>query len=243
MRITFVVVSLAAVLVSAAGRAWAQGDRVQWTGSLAQGQSVAIRGINGSIQTTASDDGLIHVDARISDPSVARVEVFDHADGVTICALYSSSQGDCRQNTRGNERDSNNARVDFVVRVPAGVRFVGSTVSGNIDVRGLRSDVQATTVSGRLTIETTGFVSSATTVNGDVILQLPGDLNAELRATTVSGTIDSDFPITVTAPPPLPNGRSVFRRGGPQSVRATIGNGGPPLRVSTVNGSIQLRRR
>jgi hypothetical protein len=202
-----------------------------------------VRGVNGSIQATGSDDGFIHVEARISDPSVARVEVFDHAQGVTICALYSSSQGDCRQITRGNDRDATDARVDFVVRVPAGVRFAASTVKGDIDVRGLRSDVQATTVSGALNIETTGFVSTATTVNGDVILQLPMNLNAELRATTVSGTIDSDFPITVTAPPPLPDGRPVFRRGGPQSVRAIIGSGGPELRVSTVNGSIQLRRR
>jgi hypothetical protein len=243
MRITGIVASLAAVLVSTADPGWAQGDRVQWTGSVAQGQSVTVRGVLGSIQTTASDDGLVHVDARISDPSVARVEVYDHAEGVTICALYSSSQGDCRQSSREDHRESRDARVDFVVRVPAGVRFVGSTVTGDIDVRGLRSDVQAATVSGRLNIETTGLVSTATTVNGDVVLQLPMDLNAELRASTVSGTIESDFPITVTGPPGLPDGRRIGRRGGPHSVRATIGSGGPELRVSTVNGSIQLRRR
>jgi hypothetical protein len=192
------------------------------------------------VRALASDDGSVRVEAtkqaRRSDPDSVRIEVVEHDEGVTICAVYptpsaSRNQNSCRRGGGPMNVRRNDVEVDFVVRVPAGVRLAVHTVNGAIDIQALRSDVQAATVNGPVNIETTGFVSQATTVNGPVVLEVPADLNAEFSATTVNGRIDSDFPISVT-------GR-ISRR----SLRGTIGSGGPALRATTVNGNISLRRR
>jgi hypothetical protein len=249
MKGLFLALTLAAVIAGDAGRAAAQSDRVQWTGSINQGNVLEVRGISGSIRATASQDGSAHVEALLGDPAIVRMDVFDHAQGVIVCAVYNDSAGDCGQgrgtNRRSNDNNNNkdDARVDFVVRVPAGVRFNGAMVNGSIDVQGLRSDAQAATVNGRVNIETSGFVSNATTVNGDVVLALPAGLNADFTANTVNGRIESDFPMQVAAAPTRPDGRPISRGGGPQSVRATIGSGGSQLRVTTVNGNIRLLQR
>jgi DUF4097 and DUF4098 domain-containing protein YvlB len=68
------------------------------------------------------------------------------------------------------------------------------------------------------------------TVNGGITLRLPGFVNADVRASTLNGSIESDFPITVT-------GRADRRH-----IEGTIGGGGQPLTLSTVNGSVKLLR-
>jgi len=60
--------------------------------------------------------------------------------------------------------------------------------------------------------------------------RLPGSASADLEATTVNGSIDSDFPITM-------RGRMT-----PQSLRGRIGDGGRDLKLTTVNGGITIRK-
>ena len=148
--------------------------------------------------------------------------------------------------------ENNDVRVRFVVRVPAGVRFAGRTVNGEIDAQGLNGPVVLATVNGSTTFSTSSYGEASTvngsirgtlgaagwsdplafhTVNGSITLDLPADLNADVRASTVNGEISTDFPLTVT-------GR-VSRR----HVTGTIGAGGRRLDLETVNGSVRLRRR
>jgi hypothetical protein len=195
--------------------------------------------VNGSVRALASDDGAVRVEAtqraRRSDPASVRIEVVEHGEGVTICAVYPTPAGSRRENScrRGGgpvDIRDNDVQVDFVVRVPSGVRLAAHTVNGAIDVQALRSDVRAATVNGSVHIQTAGFVSAATTVNGEIVLDMPADLNADFHGTTVNGRIDSEFPLVVTG------------RMDPRSLRGTIGGGGAELRATTVNGSILLRR-
>jgi DUF4097 and DUF4098 domain-containing protein YvlB len=51
-----------------------------------------------------------------------------------------------------------------------------------------------------------------------------------VRATTVNGEIETDFPLTITG------------KFGPRRLNGTIGSGGRRLDLSTVNGSIKLRK-
>ena len=67
-------------------------------------------------------------------------------------------------------------------------------------------------------------------VNGSITLDLPADLSADVDAETVNGRIDVDFPLTG-------NVRKTKRE-----LRGTIGGGGRPLDLETVNGSITLRK-
>ncbi|HEV2750413.1 MAG TPA: DUF4097 family beta strand repeat-containing protein, partial [Gemmatimonadales bacterium] len=68
------------------------------------------------------------------------------------------------------------------------------------------------------------------TVNGGITLDLPANLSTEVKASTVNGEIETDFPLTITG------------RFGPRRLNGTIGSGGRRLALSTVNGSIRLRK-
>lgn len=259
IRGTLSAVAVAAVIAPGAA-AQAQGTDFDWRGRLAEGQVVEVRGVNGDIRATASDDGTVRVIAdrhgRRSAPRSVRIEVVEHAGGVTICAVYPTPrnarrENECRPGGGSNSTGQNDVQVDFTVRVPAGVRFAGHTVNGDLAASGIRADVKAETVNGSVDVHTSGFAEASTvngnitcrlgrsdldhdvnfeTVNGSITIEIPDGLNADFRANTVNGSIDSDFPILITG--------KVSRR----SLRGSIGNGGPELRLSTVNGSIRLRK-
>ena len=237
-----------------------QQDDFRWRGTIAAGRVVEIKGVNGSIRAEPSAGGDTEVTAekrgRRSDPQSVRVQVVEHADGVTICAVYPSSDAN-KPNTcepgdsgRSQVRD-NDVKVDFTVRVPAGVRFSGRTVNGGVDANSLGADTDVHTVNGDVRVSTSGVARARTvngsinaslgradwtspldfkTVNGSITLLLPAAASAEVRAETVNGDISTDFPITI-------QGRFSKR-----SLNGTIGGGGRELRLATVNGSIEIRR-
>ncbi|MFP4624300.1 MAG: DUF4097 family beta strand repeat-containing protein [Gemmatimonadota bacterium] len=246
-------------LALAAGTAAAQDADFEWRGRLAEGRAIEIRGVNGDIRATAGA-GEVRVLAdrsgRRNDPESVRIEVVEHADGVTICAVYPTPrnarrENECRPGGGPMSTGRNDVQVDFTVHVPSGVRFVGHTVNGNVDAAGIQADVRAETTNGSVDVRTTGFAQARSvngnifcrigrasfngdvefeTVNGNVTIEMPDGLDADFRANTVNGSIDSDFSILVSG--------KVTRR----SLRGTIGDGGPELRLSTVNGSIKLRK-
>jgi hypothetical protein len=209
----------------------------QWSGRIAEGQALTIRGINGSIRAIPSDtrEATVEASKRATRGSVddVRIEVVEHAGGVTICAVYPNTRGASRNEcnasgSRGTVRD-NDVQVEFVVRVQAGTRFEGHNVNGSVEAEGLRSDVTLATVNGRIRASTSGRIHRASTVNGGIEVAVPAGLGAELHASTVNGAIETDFPVQMRG------------RLGRRSVQGTIGAGGPEMRLSTVNGSIRLR--
>jgi hypothetical protein len=258
MRVfTFVLVTVATGVALTARQAAAQ-QEFHWKGAIAAGKAIEIKGINGDVRAVAGS-GDVEVTAvkhaRRSDPDDVKIEVVPHEDGVTICAVYPSDgrqENSCEAGEGGhmNVRD-NDVVVDFTVRVPAGVRFVGKTVNGGIEAANLGSDVEANTVNGSIRISTAGYAEAQTvngeivaslgranwsdaldfrTVNGAITLDLPANLSTEVRASTLNGEILTDFPLTVVG------------RVGPRRVNGTIGSGGRRLALETVNGSIRLRK-
>jgi len=232
---------------------------LRWNGRLTSGQTIEIRGINGDIRATASGSGDVEVTAtktaRRGNPDDVRIEVVPHGGGVTICAVYPNSRGreanSCEPGGGKSNTQNNDTSVNFEVRVPYGVNFVGRTVNGEISGESLQGDADASTVNGSIKLSTTGLAEARTvngsvnvtmgradwprgasfkTVNGEIALTLPNSLDADLRAETLNGSINSDFPITVTG--------QVSRR----RLSGTIGSGGRPLDLQTVNGSITLKR-
>ena len=228
-----------------------------WAGSIAMGKAVEIKSVNGSISATPSTSGKVEVSAtktaRRSDPSQVKIEVVEHPDGVTICAVYPSPDGqanECKPGSGGrmNTRD-NDTKVDFVVKVPAGDRFVARTVNGKVEAKLNGSDVEANTVNGSVDVAGAKTARAKTvngsidvevsdasremsfeTVNGSVEVTLPANARAELDARTVNGDITSDLPLTVKG--------SISKR----HVSGTIGGaGGPALNVKTVNGGVTIR--
>jgi len=68
------------------------------------------------------------------------------------------------------------------------------------------------------------------TVNGSVSVEVPSDFSGELEMETVNGSLTTDFPLTVSG------------KINPKHIHAKIGNGGRRVEMSTVNGSIHLRK-
>lgn len=257
-RIKAIVVLAAAV--AAASQLTAQTD-FQWRGSLTTGQTLEIKGINGDIRAAPSISTEAVVTAvkssRRSNPAEVRIDAVPHAGGVTICAVYPDVPGEepnrCEPGPNGKSRNKNNdTTVRFDVQVPVGVAFVGRTINGSVEADNLNGDAEGHTVNGSVRISTTGTAAGNTvngslnlsmgrtdwrdearfsTVNGSITLRLPAFLSANLHATTLNGEIESDFPIAVT-------GATNRRR-----VDGTIGNGGQPLTLSTVNGSVKLLKQ
>ena len=248
----------ATVLVMLPGAAAAQDFR--WHGAIPQGQSIEIKGVNGDVSAEPSGGNEVEVTAekrsRRDDPASVQIQAVPHAGGVTICAVYPSREGsrpnECQPGDGGRMNVQNNdVTVRFVVHVPAGVKFVGKTVNGQVDAMRLNGDLALSTVNGSITFSTTGTAHANTvngsirgemgradwsdrlemsTVNGSITLTFPSTLSTDVRASTVNGDISTDFPLSMT-------GRVSRRR-----VEGTIGGGGRTLSLESVNGSITLKK-
>src|SRR5205814_3041068 len=122
----------------------------QWHGRVAAGKTVEIRGVNGAIDASAASGDEVEVTAtkhgRRSDPASVRVEVVEHAEGVTICAVYPDVEGrrnECLAHGGHNRTHDNDVEVHFTVRVPRGVGFHPQTVNGDIQAEDLEGDVRS----------------------------------------------------------------------------------------------------
>jgi Putative adhesin len=248
---------LTALVVTACSLSGAESAPFNWAGRVANGQAIEIKGVNGGIRAEHWTGGDVEVTAlrrgHHSNPDDVQIRVVPGPDGLTVCALYPGEGNECRPGHEGKMNTRNNdVSVEFTVKVPAGVRFVGRTVNGGVLAKDLRADVEAYTVNGRVEVSTLGNAVANTvngsivasmghtnwtetrefrTVNGSIDLLLPSSTSAELQASTVNGGISTDFPLTV-------HGRFLTRR-----ITGTIGNGGRALKISTVNGSIHLRQQ
>lgn len=127
-----------------------------------------------------------------------------------------------------------------------------STGNGEVEVRDARAGVRVSTGNGDVTVVTAEGPVDASSGNGDlditmsavraasdmrfgtgrgsVRLTLPTGYNGELDASTGHGEISSDFDLQLRG------------RVDPRHIRATIGSGGPLLRLSTGSGRLELRK-
>jgi DUF4097 and DUF4098 domain-containing protein YvlB len=232
----------------------------EWSGRIAPGKTLEVKGVNGRIVAEGVSGNLAAVEAvkkgKKQNPSTVQIEVIEHDGGVTICAVYPAAEGKkpnkCAPGNEGRlSSHKNDVQVAFTVRVPEGVKFNGSTVNGEVEAENLTADVRLSTVNGDVTVSTSGVAQAITvngtiraalgradwsgdldfnTVNGSIVLDLPADLSATVSAQTVNGSIHTDFPLTV-------KGRFSSKK-----LTGTIGDGGRELDLQTVNGSIELNR-
>lgn len=262
MRVLGSGLMLMTLLWSAApGSAAAQegADGFRWTGRLAAGKTLEIKGVNGPIIVEPASGSEIEISTEArghrSDPSSVRIVEVESDAGLTFCALYPTPAGrhanECAPGSGGRMNTSrNDVEVTFHVRLPAGPSFRGKTVNGRIEATGLANDVDVATVNGGVHVSTSGFADASTvngdidaavgradaergltlkTVNGSITLDVPDDLNADVSASWVNGGLDTALPLTL-------KGRLTRH-----AARGVLGDGGASLTLATVNGSIRLR--
>lgn len=144
-------------------------------------------------------------------------------------------------------------KVDFEVRVPDESDLLVESVNGKVDITSVEGDCEISTTNGSVTAEEmNGNINAHTTngsikihlaalpgnsdidlhtVNGGLKLVLPEDPSASITASTVNGSIRTDFELRV---------RGKFNS---KSLRGTLGSGDAAVYLKTVNGSIGLYER
>lgn len=217
-----------------------------------------IRNIRGSVTVEPTKGDSVQIVAvksyRSSDTARVRLIAVPSDGGLTVCALWPGSPGTCTP--EGEYKSGGTGRsdvvVDFTVGLPRGVRLDAKTVFGDVHVAGASAPLTIQTVSGDVDVETSqgpvkvgsingdvharvrGFADTGgvaiTTVNGSVTSELPTALDADVEAHTINGSISSDYPLT-------PGGKFTSH-----SLKGTLGRGGREVRITTVNGSIQLKK-
>jgi hypothetical protein len=267
-----VALALAAVISTTAGAQGTTTHRdFRWSGAVASGRWVYARNLNGSVRVERATGAQLEVVAvkryRRGNPEDVTVQVTRVGSGegdVLVCALWRDITEDCdeggyRTYSGGNRRrgdrwyrdNDDDVSLEITVRVPNGVKIDVSSVNGGLEIDGVTSEVEAHTVNGGIDARSSGGPVNATTVNGDIDVRMgaigtgnldfsttngsievtvPDGLNAEVTMRTVNGSVGADFPMTV-------NGRI-----NPRRIAATIGKGGMRIDLSTVNGSIDLRK-
>jgi hypothetical protein len=251
------------VAVAALVAPLAPAEDFRWAGRLKAGQTLEVKGVNGSVVAEPAEGEeaavLAEKRGRRDDPAEVEIKVVEHAAGVTVCAVYPASRWGIGRGNRcepgegghlGAER--NDVEVDFRVRVPDGVHFAGRTVNGAVTAEDLGADVLAHTVNGSVRASGRGVVRGET-VNGSLFASLRrADWTGDLGCSTVNGSITVELPEDanaevhastlnggITSDFPL----SVKGKWGPKTARGTLGSGGRNLDLETVNGAIRLRKR
>lgn len=239
-----------------------------WRGAVPADQWVHLRNVTGRVSVVASDSSEVEVHAtrrwRGHDDSGIHFVKRDTDDGIIICTMY-RQVGDCTlggYSAGGSKRGFNpldflrggsgHASVDYIVRVPAGVKVDIGNISGAIGIADVTSAVKAETVNGRVQVASrygpvtassvNGSVTVAidsltnpgdidvSTVNGSVTVQLPPSLQAQLSMETVNGDVSSDYQVTGSGTPSR------------KEIKGMIGGGGRRVTLETVNGRVRLRR-
>jgi DUF4097 and DUF4098 domain-containing protein YvlB len=215
---------------------------------------VNLENINGGVKITVWDRAAVQVDAikkayRRDRLTEAQIEVTSTEENIRIKTEYPE-----RNQTWNDKRYDNAVIVEYSLTVPRkailesielingqldieGVEgnVKASSVNGPVTARGLTGEARLITVNGPLRATFTGLSDtkpiSLGSVNGDVTVVIPSNANASVRAGTVHGLITNDWGIQVK------HGEYVGH-----SLDAQIGNGGPRVKLSNVNGAISIAR-
>ena len=231
-------------------------EKFEQTYPLPANGKVSLSNINGSVVVEAWDRNEVHVEAtKIADSQETlndvQIKVSARADAVRIEADYGSWRFRDRNEANRNRR----IEVQFKLSVPRGATlnsietingsvtlsdFTGSTkasaVNGNVIATNLRGTSNLNTVNGEVKAEfdrvETGSSISLNTVNGSVVLMLPSDVNATVKADSLNGDISNEFGL------PIKKGRYIGR-----NLYGRIGNGDVQIKLNSVNGPLSVNRK
>ncbi len=215
----------------------------------------------GPLTVDAAPNGGIRVEGWDQPDVLVRAVVHTHGeDDAEARALLPSVQvtaAGTRVGAEGPERVEGRRRsgwsVSFRIWAPRQTALALTARNGGVSLHGMRGDSRFSTTNGGVTLdEVGGHVVGTTrnggvnvrlggaswegegldveTTNGGVSLAIPAGYSAELEASTENGGFRTDYPLTV-------QGRL------DRQVRATLGGGGPRLKVTTTNGGVRITQR
>jgi DUF4097 and DUF4098 domain-containing protein YvlB len=223
---------------------------------LAANGRVSLENLNGAARITVWDRNEVQVNAakrayRQDRLNEAKVEVSSTPDAIRIETTYPRHNMNFTNQEKG--RYYNPATVEYSITVPRQARLESiDMVNGSLEIDGVEGDVNASTVNGALTVRglkgeaklntVNGALEavfaqldptktlSLGSVNGNLVMIIPSDSNAVVRAETLSGSISNDFGLDTQ------DGEYVGH-----SLYGQIGSGGPRIKLGNVNGGISIK--
>lgn len=213
---------------------------------------VELDNINGAVHISTWDQNEVKVDAvKYADSKErleqARIDIDSGKDHLSIRTKYPDHDLTFNWGSHNNP-----ASVEYTLTVPRTARLDEiKLINGSLDVTGVTGEVHASCINGTLEAHNLSGRADLSTinghldakfdqlrgsslelksVNGSVELTIPSDSKAEIEASTVSGRIDNDFGLHV-------NHHSFVGH----DLRGELGNGGPRIKLSNVNGRIEIR--
>ncbi|HEV2864630.1 MAG TPA: DUF4097 family beta strand repeat-containing protein [Pyrinomonadaceae bacterium] len=110
-----------------------------------------------------------------------------------------------------------------------------ASASGNVIVKGAAGVVRASTASGDVNVEITRLEGGGdmrfSTASGNVNVRMPQGLDARVHLATMSGSIETNFPIQVEQSEHGPGARA----------RGQLGAGSRELRATSASGNVSLK--
>jgi len=203
---------------------------------------------NGGVHVFAWDSNSIQVVAKVEARGDSQTEAQAAAREITVHAENGEVSADGPR-----DRGRNGWAVSYSVFVPrstdlsltarnGGIVVQGvagrmnlETTNGGLTLADVNGDVRGTTVNGGLHVQLSGDTwrgagLDVRTTNGGLRLEIPEHYSAQLETSTVNGGMNVDFPVTVQG-----------RLG--RKLATQLGQGGPTLRLATINGGLSIRRR
>lgn len=206
---------------------------------------VSLKNINGGVTVTAWDKNEVQVDAvKTADEQYklaeAKIEVTAGSTSIDIRTHYPEKTNNNPASIEYTLHVPRRARIDKIDLVNGHIKIDGveglvraSSVNGAVEATHVAGEVSLNSVNGRVFAELQAPKRSVNieTVNGSVELRLPSDAVGEINASTVHGGISNQFNIPVNR-----------ERWVGSELRARLGEGGPAIKLSAVNGGIQISR-
>jgi DUF4097 and DUF4098 domain-containing protein YvlB len=213
---------------------------------------VELDNINGAVHISTWDRNEVKVDAvkyagtkeGLED---AKIEIDAGKEYLSIRTKYRDHDLNFNWGSHNNP-----AGVEYTLTVPLSIRLDEiKLINGSLDINGVSGEVRASCINGRLEAHNLSGRAELSTVNGHldarfdqlsersvelssvngpVELTIPSDSKAEIEASTVSGGIENDFGLHVN-----------HHRWVGHELRGELGSGGPHVKLSNVNGHIDIR--
>jgi hypothetical protein len=238
-----------------------RGDRDRDRGQVCEVRDSRLPAPVGPLTVDASPNGGIRVEAWDQADVLVRAVVQawgdDDAEAKDLAGRVRVNAAGTRVTAEGPERVEGRRRggwsVSFRVWAPRQTALALSARNGGIALHGMQGESRFSTTNGGVTLDGVGGKVVGTTRNGGVNVRLdgtrwegdgldvettnggvsvavPSGYSAELETGTVNGGFRTELPLTV-------QGRL------DRQVRATLGSGGPLLKVTTTNGGVRITQR
>jgi hypothetical protein len=170
--------------------------------------------------------GQVNIDGVSSNIKLKNIDALLSVKSVSGALELSNLRGAVRAETQSGEI--------FLSQIIGNI--TAKSTSGMIELAGVSGSIQTDNTSGdtKATIDNTTSTDTLSfeSINGSIDLQFKGDINAELQANTVSGSIEA-------------NGLGVEVKQAPGSEQAIgrLGIGGQSLKIKTVSGDIKITKK